>query len=185
MFRSRDFALVAVFAAIFISYGYVSSVNFRAFTLSLDLFFLIAAMFAILAMMVERSGAPLLLGTVTGLILLGSPAPATQHIAASLIANGLVFDLALRATSRIGAQGRTHIIIANSLGNFAMAAVGLLLIQVSGVSLPEDIWGIRLAIVEIVSVKLVIDTVAGAVGGVFGLSVVRRIRSPANVARQL
>src|SRR5207245_1248436 len=45
---SRYVALVAVLTALFTAYGYVSSVELRAITHSVDLFFLLPAFFAIL-----------------------------------------------------------------------------------------------------------------------------------------
>ena len=172
MFRSRDLALVSGFAAIYIGYGYASNVAFPRALRSLDLFFLISAMFAILAVVVAKPGAATLLGTVTGLILFGSPAPAAQHIAASLIANGLFFDLYLRATSRSNPVSRTHIITAAAIGNLVMAIVGLLTFQASGLPIASEAWPIA----------LIGDPLIGAAGALFGLSVVRRIQTTATVA---
>lgn len=185
MFRSRDLALVSGFAAIYIGYGYVSSVFFRQFTLSVDLFFLLAAMFAILTLVIEKFGAALLLGTVTGLILLGSPAPVVQHIAASLIANGLVFDMSLKALGRILSSARTRIVASGALGNLAMAAIGLLTLQAFGLPLSSEIWGTKLALQVFVGIVLVRDTLVGAAGALFGLSVTRRIRTTTTISKRL
>ncbi len=164
--------LVAVLAALYIAYGYVSSVFFRQFTRSLDLFFLIAVMFAILAVLVQRPGASTLFGVVTGLVFFGTPAPAAQHIAASLTANGIVFDLYLKATNGFNSISRTHILIAAALGNLAMAIVGLLALQASGLKLPAAVWGIA----------IVGDPLVGIAGALFGLSVSRRIRPTSTVS---
>ena len=175
MFRSRDLVLVSGFAAIYIGYGYVSSVFFRQFTRSLDLFFLIAVLFAVLAVIVEKPGTATLLGAVTGLIFFGTPAPAAQHIAASHLANGLVFDLYLYFTrmKRVNSMSRAHITIAAALGNLVMAIVGLLALEASGLPIPAIVWPLA----------LVGDPIVGAAGGLFGLSVARRIRIPTAVAR--
>ncbi len=176
MFRSRDLVLVSGFAAVYIGYGYVSSLFFRQLTLSVDLFFLLAAMFALLAVVVRKSGAALLLGIVTGVTLLGSPAPAAHHIGASLVAGGLVFDIYLMLTRGIRSLSRLHITIAAGLGNLALSAVGLYTLQVSGLVLPPQLapqlWALALAR----------DSLAGIAGARFGLSVSRRIRPTATVS---
>ncbi len=183
MFHSRDLALVSGFAAIYIGYGYVSSVFFRQITLSVDLFFLLAAMFSILAVVVKKSGAALLLGTVTGLILLGSPAPASQHIAASLIAGGLTFEMSLILLSRVLSSSRVRIVLAGALGNFALAAVGLFTLQFFGLPLSAEVWGLKLALETFVAITIIRDTLVGAVGAFFGLSVAERVQTPTAVSR--
>lgn len=173
MFGSRDLALVSGFAALLLAYGYVSSIFLRSFTRSSDLFFLIAALFAILAVVVGRIGTASLLGTVTGLVFLGTPAPFPPHIAASLVSNGLVFDLYLGITNRTNPFLRRHIIVAAALGNFVMAVVGLATFQASGLVLPIQVWVLA----------LVLDTLLGGFGALFGLKVAKRIRAPTTVAR--
>src|SRR2546430_7900550 len=53
---SRYVALVAVLTALFTAYGYVSSVELRAITHSVDLFFLLPAFFAILISLTGKKG---------------------------------------------------------------------------------------------------------------------------------
>ncbi len=172
MFRSRDLILVSGFAAIYIGYGYVSSVFFRQFTRSADLFFLISAFFAIIAVIVRKSGATTLFGVITGLIFFGTPAPAAQHIAASLTANGLVFDIYVKATNSLISLSRTHIFVAAALGNLAMAIVGLLALQASGLELLPIVWAIA----------VISDPIVGVAGAFFGLRIAQRVRITATVA---
>ncbi len=165
-FTSRDLALVAGLSGLYLAYGYFSSVTLRTATRSLDLFFLIAVLFTVLAGVTRRPWSATLLGTVNGFIFLGTPAPFAAHITISLIANGLVFDLYVRLT---GAESRRygtgHMVMAGALGNFVMALVGLILLQAVGVASPFIVWVIA----------VVGDTVVGALGAFLGTIVVRRV----------
>src|SRR5439155_13499383 len=69
---SRYVALVAVLTALFTAYGYLSSIELRTVTRSLDLFFLLPAFFAILVSLTGKKWAGTILGTVIGLIFLGT-----------------------------------------------------------------------------------------------------------------
>ena len=167
---SRYVALVAVLTALFIVYGYVSSIEFRPVTRSLDLFFLLPAFFAILMSLTGKKWGGTILGTIIGLIFLGTPSAAgnfSPHITASVIANGLVFDLYMqRSGSSLLDPSRRHLVIAGTLGNFAMAPTGLLVLQaVAGPSSPV-IWAIA----------LIGDTLAGSLGAFFGTIVVERVK---------
>ncbi len=164
-----------MFAGLYLGYGYVSSVTIRAATRSLDLFFLIACLFSILAVVVRQAWSAALLGTVTGLIFLGTPAPFAPHIAASLVANGFVFDLFLRMVkSDPQSYSRNTIIAAATVGNLVMAVVGLALLQVAG-AIPASI--------TIWAVALIGDSLVGAAGALLGLSIARRVRG-ASIARR-
>ncbi|HVH14222.1 MAG TPA: hypothetical protein VNA15_00695, partial [Candidatus Angelobacter sp.] len=70
---SRYIALVAVLTALFTAYGYVSSVELRSLTRSLDLFFLLPAFFAILVSLTDKKWGGTILATIIGLIFLGTP----------------------------------------------------------------------------------------------------------------
>lgn len=164
--------MVSGFAAIYIGYGYASSIFFRQFTRSADLFFLISAFFAILTVTVRKTGATTLFGVITGIIFFGTPAPAAQHIAASLAANGVVFDLYVKATNSLSSLSRTHILVAAALGNLAMAIVGLLALQASGLQLLSIVWAIA----------IITDPLVGVAGAFFGLRLAQRIRTTVTVA---
>lgn len=164
---SRYVALVAALTALYILYGYVSSVEFRTATRSLDLFFLLPAFFAILVSLTGRKWSATLLGTINGLVFLGTPAPFPLHITVSLIANGLVFDLYLQRSSRsLLDLTRNNLIIAGTLGNLAMAPVGLLVLQAAGLPSSVVTWAIA----------LVGDVIVGAAGAFFGTLIVERVR---------
>jgi hypothetical protein len=120
MFTTRDLLLVSAFAAVYLAYGYVSGVTLpQQITHSADLFFLIATLFTVLALEVRQSWSATLLGTITGLIFLGTPgAPFPIHITASLVGNGLVFDGYLRLLSRRTIPpSKLHMVSAATLGN--------------------------------------------------------------------
>lgn len=141
--------------------------EFRTATRSLDLFFLLPAFFAILVSLTGRRWSATLLGTINGLVFLGTPAPFPLHITASLIANGLVFDLYLQRSSKsLLDPTRRDLILAGTLGNLAMVPVGLLVLQVFGVASGLVVWAIA----------LVGDVSVGAVGAFFGALIVERVR---------
>ena len=168
MFTTRDLVMVSAFSGVFLAYGYVSGVSLpQSITHSLDLFFLIATLFTILALEIRQSWSATLLGTITGVIFLGTPgAPAPYHITAALVGNGLVFDLCLRIMSRRTIPpSRGQMITAAALGNLVMAVVGLSALQPT-VPIPAILW----------PVLLPATTLVGAAGALFGIAVVRRLR---------
>lgn len=167
---SRYVALVAVLTALFTAYGYVSSIELRPVTRSLDLFFLLPAFFAILVSLTGKRWSGTILGTIIGLIFLPTPSAAgnfSPHIAASLIVNGLVFDLYLhRFGGSLLDPSRRHLVLAGTLGNLAMAPTGLLVFQAVGVPSSALVWAIA----------LIGDTLVGSAGAFFGSLVVERVK---------
>jgi hypothetical protein len=167
---SRYVALVAVLTALFTAYGYISSIEFRFVTRSLDLFFLLPAFFAILVSLTGKKWGGTILATIIGLIFLGTPSAGSNfspHITASVIVNGLVFDLYLQhfGGSLLDPSKRS-LVIAGTLGNLAMAPTGLLVLQAVGTASPAVIWVIA----------LVGDTLVGAAGAFFGTIVIERVK---------
>src|SRR5437899_12469276 len=130
---SRYVALVAVLTALFTAYVYVSSIELRAVTRSLDLFFLLPAFFAILVSLTGKKWGGTILGTVIGLIFLGTPSAGSNfspHITAAVIVNGLVFDLYLQPSGgSLLDPSINALLLAGTLGNLAMAPTGLLVLQ--------------------------------------------------------
>lgn len=177
MLRIRHLVLAAAFAAIYIIYAATSSIFFRAFTRSFDIFIVTTLLFTVLYMEIERAGAATLLALVTGIILFFLPGvPAPAHILASLFANALIFDLYLQRTSSF--PSRIHITVAAVLGSIAMAVVGLLVVLVSGVleePLPPVIWAIA----------LITDPIAGAIGALLGFNIAKRISLRPELTRQV
>jgi len=167
---SRYVALVAVLTALFTAYGYVSSVELRSLTRSLDLFFLLPAFFAILVSLTGKKWGGTVLATIIGLIFLPTPSAGSNfspHIAASVIVNGLVFDLYLQHSGNsLLDPSRKHLVLAGTLGNLAMAPTGLLVLQAVGIASPAVIWAIA----------LIGDTLVGAAGAFFGTIVVERVK---------
>lgn len=173
-FTSRDLALVAAFAALYLAYGYLSSIAFRTATRSMDLFFLIALLFTVLVSMIQKPWASTLLATVSGVIFLGTPAPFAVHIAISLIANGVVFDLYLRLMSKNRLPSPRDVVAAAGLGNLAMSGSGFVTLGLVGIlALP----------VAIVVVALVADSLLGVAGALVGLGVVARFRGISQARR--
>ncbi len=165
--------MIAAFGALYTVWGFASSIALQSVTFSADLFFLIAALFAVLTAIVQKSWSATLLGTIVGLVFLGTPAPNVVHITVSLIANGLVFDVYLRMVKlRYDPASRVHIIIAATLGNLVMAVIGLTAFQATGTSFSLLAWSL-----------FVLGTGAlGTLGAAFGLIVVKRVRvSPMSI----
>ncbi len=180
MFTTRGLVLVSLFSGVFLAYGYVSGVSLpQAITHSLDLFFLIATLFTILALEIRQSWSATLLGTITGVIFLGTPtapnAP-SYHITLALVVNGLAFDLCLRVMSRRTIPpSRGQMVTAAAVGNLVMAVVGLSALQPT-ITIPTLLWPVLVAA----------TTLIGAAGALFGIAVVRRLRvSTRNQTRTL
>jgi hypothetical protein len=172
---SRYVALVAALTALFTVYGYISSIELRSLTRSLDLFFLLPAFFAILISLTGKKWGGTILATIIGLIFLGTPSAGSNfspHITASVIVNGLVFDLYLQHSGgSLLDPSRKQLVVAGTLGNLAMAPTGLLILQaVFGISIlgpsPTATWAIA----------LIGDTLVGAAGAFFGTIVVERVK---------
>src|SRR3989449_4211407 len=170
---SRYVALVAVLTALFTAYGYVTSIELRSVTRSLDLFFLLPAFFVILVSLTGKKWGGTILATIIGLIFLGTPSAAgnfSPHITASVVVNGLVFDLYLQHSGgSLLDPSRKHLVVAGTLGNLAMAPTGLLILQaVFGISVlgpsPTATW----------EIALIGDTLVGAAGAFFWKIVVVR-----------
>jgi hypothetical protein len=160
---------MAALTALYSVYGYTSGVALRSVTRSLDLFFLLPAFFAVLVSLTGKRWSSTLFGTIIGLLFLYPTAgvPLSPHITISLIVNGLVFDLFLRESkTSLYELSRRQLVIAGTLGNFAMAIVGLLVFQVFSGSQVWYVWALA----------LVGDPVAGALGGFFGWIVIERVR---------
>lgn len=173
MYTNRDLTLIAAFAAVYIVWGFASSIALRAVTFSADLFFLIAVLFAVLAIIVPKPWSATILGAIVGLVFLGTPAPNVVHITISLVANGLVFDVYLRMVKlRYDTVPRAHIIVAATLGNLVMAVIGLSAFQATGTTFSVLAWSL-----------FVLGTgLTGTLGAAFGLIVARRVRtSPTSV----
>jgi len=167
---SRYVALVAALTALFTAYGYVSSIELRSVTRSLDLFFLLPAFFAILVSLTGKRWGGTVLGTIIGLIFLGTPSAAgnfSPHITASVIVNGLVFDLYLQHSGgSLLDPSRKRLILAGTFGNLAMAPTGLLVLQAVAGPSSALIWAIA----------LIGDTLVGSAGALFGTIVVERVK---------
>ena len=165
----RDLALISGFAGILVADGYVSSLA-RPVTRTTDTFFLIAALFTVLALMTRKHWTSTLLALVTGLIFLATPgAPFPPHITLSLIANGIVFDLALLAmlSRSTGPEPtRNQLAVAGSLGNMVMAITALAALTTTvGVNIPLNIW----------PAIILGDAFIGLIGVFFGYLVAKRL----------
>ena len=174
-FTSRDLALIAGLSGLYLAYGYVSGVTLGNTIGSLDLIFLIALLFTVVVGLTRRAWSATLFGTITGLILLGTPgAPSPAHIALPLIAGGFVFDLSIRLLGPESSRyRRNRIVAAGILGSFVMAPVGLAVLQVSG--LPQ------LAIFWILAA--VGNIVVGASGAFLGTVIFKRLGERATYRR--
>jgi hypothetical protein len=162
-------ALVAVLTALYSIYGFVSGVELRPFTQSLDLFFLLPVFFAILVSLTGKKWSSTLLATIIGLLFAYPTAgvPFPWHITVSLIVNGLVFDIYLQE-SKIDLYEipKRQLITAGALGNFGMAIAGLLVFQIFIGPQATILWVL----------KPMGDTFVGALGGLFGWMVIERVR---------
>jgi hypothetical protein len=174
---SRYLALLAGFTGLYLAYGYASGVALGHAIFELDLFFLISALFTILVSLTGRPWSATILGTINGLLLFGDP-NAPLGIGLSLIPNGIVFDLVLRGRNSLpNGLSKRRLVIAGALGNLAMAITGLLIAEAVGALTTTGASFIISSIIAIVG-----NPIVGALGALFGITVVERVgervRSP-------
>jgi hypothetical protein len=158
---------VAALTGLYLVYGYASGVALGHAIRELDLFFLISALFTIIVSLTGKPWSATLLGTVTGLILLGEPR-APPAVTVALIPNGIVFDLVLLARNHnLVNMSKIRLIIAGAFGNLAMAISGLIIVQLGALAAPISmtIW----------LVALTTDPLVGAAGALLGTVVVERV----------
>lgn len=164
-YSNREIGLIAGLAALFLVYAYASSISFRIATRSVDIFFLLAALFTILKCVTRKPWSTTLFAIVTGPIFLLTPAPFPVHITIAVIVNGFIFDLYLRLGRETGPYSRRHLLAAGALGSFVMAAIVFSVLTFLGLRIPTFVYGLGLAT----------DTVAAVLGVLLGIVVVRRI----------
>jgi hypothetical protein len=169
-FSNRDLALVAGLSALYLAYGYVSGVTLLTRAVrELDLFFLIAALFTILVSLTGKQWTATILGTVTGVLLLGERAAGQPaFISLSLIADGLVFSATLRALKGLSSRPPRSFILAGVLGNLVLSITGLAISGAQGY-LSANTLAIVLAVAFIGS------PIVGALGAMLGIIVIRRM----------
>ena len=171
---SRYLALLAGFTALYLVYGYASGVALGHTIFELDLFFLISVLFTVLVALTGRKWSATILAVITGLLLIGDP-NAPVGIGLSLIPNGVVFDLILRANAG-EIRSRNRFVVAGAAGNLAMAVAGLLIAYAGG-AVPSGLAGTISVVVALIG-----NPVVGAFGALLGMLVVQRlgerVRSP-------
>lgn len=175
---SRYLALIAGFTALYLVYGYASGVALQHTIFELDLFFLISALFTILASLTGRRWSATVLATINALLLLGDP-NAPLAIGLSLIPNGLVFDLVLRwGDHRVERPTRRQFVIAGALGNLAMAVAGLIIAIAVGAPGTSGVL-----LITSVAIAVIGNPIVGALGAIFGTIVVERFGAAREIPR--
>lgn len=96
--RSKIVAFSGLFAAAYLAYGFISSVSFGQVLHSVDIHLVRALLMATLAAVLGYTGGPSVMGTVSGILLAGSPfgGASKAFLLPSTLAAGLVFDLAMK-----------------------------------------------------------------------------------------
>lgn len=176
---TRYIALVAVLTAIYSVYGYASGIALQPLTQSLDLFFLLPVFFAVLVALTGKKWSSALLATMIGILFLYPTAgvPFPPHITVSLIVNGFVFDLYLRQSkTSFYDTSKRQLVIAGSLGNFAMAIAGLLVLAIFSPSSLSLTFVGAFPLPYLIAFALIGDTVVGGIGGFVGAIVIERVR---------
>ena len=105
----------AVFAALYLSITYLSSLAFGSILRGSDAHMVRAALMAILATRLKTPGGPTLMGLLSGILLLGVPAPASFIYLPGSIASGLIYDLCLRIGNYGDVSRRKMRILSSSL----------------------------------------------------------------------
>lgn len=95
--KSRIIAHAGVFTALYIAYGFGSSVSFGPQLHGLDVHAARALLMAVLAARLRTPGGPSLMGLISGLLLLGIPAPSAPFLLPASLLAGVTYDMVMRA----------------------------------------------------------------------------------------
>jgi hypothetical protein len=122
--KARIVAHAGVFSAAYLAYGFVSSITFGPQFHGLDVHLARAFFMAVLAARLRVPGGPSLMGLISGLLLLGIPAPSAPFLLPASVLAGLSYDLWMRGgayAQNVSRMGR--IIGGSALGGVAESAV--------------------------------------------------------------
>ena len=121
---SRMISYAAAFAALYLILSYIPSLIFGSLLRGSDAHLVRAVLMAILATRFTTYGGPSLMGLISGLLLLGIPAPAAfLYFPGSLVA-GVVYDASLRVGNYgKAARKRRRIILSSILAGIAESSI--------------------------------------------------------------
>lgn len=169
-FSTKDLMLTTSFSAIYVVYGYVSSVTVGGITHGVDVIFVGSALFVLLGAFTARFGAPTLMGAIAGaLFAFAVPAPFSFSLIPACIMYGLTYDIYMQLTGYpTNVTKKPHVIIASTLSSAMMSLTVFSVLTLMGffqvnVSALVFIW--LAGILE--------GTIAGLAGGFLGLRIAR------------
>ncbi len=119
--------LTALFSAIYVIYGYASSVTVGMVTHGVDTFFIRSALFVLLTAFTAKFGPSTLMGTIAGILFaLVVPAPFPIYLFPSTLMYGLTYDLYMHLIGYSTHVMRAkHVMLASAFSSAIMSLVAL------------------------------------------------------------
>jgi len=165
---SKGLMLTALFSAIYVSYGYVSSITIGGVTHGVDTSFVRSALFPLLVAYTLQFGYSTLMGAVSGIIftfvILG---PFPIYLLPSVLLYGLTYDLYMRTVGySTNAKKAKHILAASAVSSIVMSLVALAILTLMGI-LPTS------GLVFIWVFGVLRDVAMGFAGGIVGVEAIK------------
>lgn len=163
---------MALFSAIYVVYGLLSSYTVGLVTHGADTHFVRSAAMVVLAAYVGKFTGPTLMGLVSGLLFgFLIPAPfGLLYLPLSVFLYGFLYDVYMRQAGYPGsASNSRHVVIGTVIGSIAMSIVALAVLSLVQVFRPEVLlfaW----------AGELIGGVALGIGGSVLGIRIVRQLR---------
>jgi hypothetical protein len=168
---SRDITVVALFSAVYVVYGVISSYGVGHLTHGIDTHLTRSLTVTVLAAYIGKFTAPTLMGVVSGLLLgFLIPAPfGLIYLPPSVFAYCLVYDVYMRQVGYPRSAANTrHILVATVIASVLMSIIALALLSVLQVFRPEVLLFAWIG-------ELVGGTVLGIGGSLVAVRIVRQL----------
>jgi hypothetical protein len=167
---SRDISFVAVFSAVYVVYGAISSYAVGHLTHGIDTHLVRSLTVTVLAGYLGKFTAPTLMGVVSGLLLgFLIPAPfGLLYLPPSVFTYCLVYDIYMRQAGYPQSAAKTrHILFATVIASVLMSIIALTLLSVVQVFRPEVLLFAWVG-------ELVGGTLVGIGGSLAGIRIIRQ-----------
>ncbi|MDO8125096.1 MAG: hypothetical protein Q6364_12045 [Candidatus Hermodarchaeota archaeon] len=169
--NTQSIALTAILAAVYVAYAFLSSYLVGSITHGIDNFIIRSLLFVVLAGLTTGFGYSTMMGGISGLILeFTVPSPVRFYLLPSLLAYGLIFDIAMNIVKSPESGSFTiRAIMGTFFASMTMSVVALAVFTLVGF-FPQQI------ILIIWTFGVIRDVVLGILGAVIGLLMVRQLK---------
>ncbi len=169
--NTQGIALTAILAAVYVTYALLSSYLVGNITHGIDNFIIRSLLFVVLVGLTKGFGYSTMMGGISGLVLeFTVPSPVRFYLLPSLLAYGVIFDIAMNIVkSPESASFTIRVIMGTFFASMVMSVVALSVFTLVGF-FPQQIIPI------IWTFGVIRDVVLGILGAVFGLLLIRQLK---------